>query len=150
MTDLYAMYETNKKEEVGGKWITEGPAKVKMARMGGKNTQYGKIFEKLSKKYNINVESLKDDVNREKAEDLALEVFVKAVIKDWKTLNEDDEWVDGILVRDSKGKKTIEPYSHRHAIKLLKAIPDYYSKLTDHAGKMQTFLLKQEEEDVKN
>lgn len=148
--NLFEMYETNKTEEVDGKWFTEGPARVKLARMGGKNTKYFKMVETIGKKYNISSENISDKKNKDKAETMMLEVFVKAIVKDWQTLNEDDEWVDGIVVRDSKGKVSIEPYASKHAIKLLEVLPDFYNKLNAHASGMKSFLIAQEEEDLKN
>ncbi len=148
MGNLYEMFETNKVDEIDGKWYTLGSTRINIARSGGRNTRYSKIFQNVSKKYNIDSDNIKD-LEESRANAFMIEVFVKAVVKGWE-VKEGDEWVPGILLKDGKEGFKIVEFNTKNAIKILVDLPDLHTKLSTFSSDMKNYLQEQQEKDLKN
>ena len=101
----YAAFNIDQSLEEEGRWIDYGDFRVKVARMGGKNTAYSKAMLDISKKYSVS--SIKR-MNEEKSSKLLNELYINTLIKGWEVWDYDkEEWVAG--VHDYSTGEIVEP-----------------------------------------
>jgi hypothetical protein len=118
---LFAMFDTNPEAETGGVWADIGPARFKLARMGGANTKFSKTATKRLKPFQASMDNLPDKV----ATDMAVEIFIDTVLLDWQNVI----WTDGTPMEFSKA----------NAKKLLVRLPNLFLALQNEAGKLSNF-----------
>jgi hypothetical protein len=156
MRNYYEAYETNKTDEIDGSWYTDenNGVRVKLARQGGRNMKWGKVLNTTRKKYNIDFKNLNSENSSQKDQDkvnaFMIECFSKAIVKDWELLNDEGKWEKGIIVKDSKGEYVRKDFDVKHVIRILTDLPDLYKKLHEYSDDMKSFLMHQQEDDVKN
>jgi len=140
----YAMFMTEVDMEVSGVWLDYGSFRVKIARSGGKNTMYSKIFAQVAGKYkNVSVKAL----GREKVDALYAKVYARAVIKAWEVKDEHDDWKSGLHILGADGTVSIKPMNVDNIIAVLTSLPDLFSDIMSQSGEIATFQ-KEEEEDI--
>lgn len=124
--------QTNLELEENGVWLPLGQgAKVKVARLGNK-----KYLKELRSRYKANraVLDMEDEAAADAGEQIAIEVYARAILKDW----------DGVSI--DKGK-TMLPFSVANAEKLL-AVKDFRERIKNYAESMENFQDKKEEEAI--
>lgn len=144
---LKNQFKTDAKLEVEGFWFevaiseqNDKPIRFKLARAGGGNKRYSKVFERVSKPYRQILDSkTHSDKKEEKAEEIMLAVFSEAVLTDWDNVPKAD-----ITGKDSD-KGTIE-YSVDGAKKLLKELPELYHILSREASVLDNYREKAQED----
>lgn len=134
-SSLKKLFGTNKKAETEGIWIdyAEGIS-MKIARMGGSNTEYGNYLAAQLKPYKFQME--KGTLPDSKAREILIDVVARYVLKDWKG------------VTDSKGKE-IE-FSAEKAKEVLAEYPELLNDLRIVAEDHRQFAAETLEETAKN
>lgn len=147
VTDLYALFETDKKFETKGIWYTfsedevdkEGVVikkgtKFLLARAGGANTAFAKSLEVKTRPYRRQIDN--DNMDPDLAMKLMVEAFVGTVLLDW------------VGAMSKKGKHL--KYSKENAIKLMTDLPDLFTELRTEAQRLSNFQAEQIEDDSGN
>lgn len=139
INNLYKQFSTDKKAEQEGVWLTYelddgNSVEFKVARIGRSNKNYIKVLEKKTRphRHALSTNTMSDS----KANKIQLEVFVEAVLLDWK----------GIVKEDG----TEFVCNRENAIKLFSDLPDLYDSLKDQAEAASTFKNEELEDDAKN
>lgn len=141
---LFKNFKTDPNAEKNGVLIEYGEFRLRLARIGGSNTDFAKRYEELMKPYRrVPKDQLKADVQ----EKIVTTVFTETVIKPntWQTLV-DGEWVDGI---ESESGEII-PATAENMAKILLELPDLYNALFKEANSITNFLAEARQEDAKN
>ena len=131
MADLYKLFKGATNLETEGVWfeIAEG-VKFLMARAGGANKKYNRVFQSLMKPHMRAYRNgtLDDAVSNK----IMRQAFAKGVLLDWEG------------VQDESGN-TLE-FSYDNAMKLFTDLPDLFDALFDEAGKLGNYTLKEMED----
>lgn len=127
---LYKQFETNVSVENEGVFVDVGiinedgsTPEFKLARMGKTNKRYTKTLNRVTRPHERAIQL--GTMNEAVAERLFREVFVDAILLDWRN------------VQDREGKKL--PFNRDNALKLLTDLPELYDELQDKAKKSATF-----------
>lgn len=131
----YSKFKMNATAETEGAWVDLGDAgRFKIARAGGGNREYLKIFERRSKPFRKLIEAgkLEEEANTK----LMVEVFAEANLKDWEG------------VTDENGD--VMAYSFENAVKLLSDLPDLHLQLLNKAQDMNNYREEVLAESLKN
>lgn len=123
---LYEQFRTNTDREVNGISLNYGDFRVLIARAGGANKNYLKMFQKLTQPYRRAIDT--NTMSNELQIEVLIEVFARSVILNWETLV-DGEWKVGI--EDEKGK--IIPVTPENIITTLKNLPDLFMDIKAQA-----------------
>jgi hypothetical protein len=133
MTNLFAMYGSDKNLETKGKWIVLGPDEnataFLIARAGGANTKFSKL---LAEKLRPWQKLIQHNARKPTQEVLDIitkmqkETFVEACLLDWRN------------VRIEESGENV-PYSPEAAFKLFDQLPDLFLDLFNQADQVQTF-----------
>lgn len=155
MSKLYDLFEMDADLEREGITVNYGSVKFLLARAGGHNSSFKKLFQTKAKKYRhqIDNETLSEDV----ADKLMAESYAEAIILGWWSRKEDEhgdailkkgeeQWVDTIENGDGKNVK----YSMAECVRLLTDLPDLFLDIQRMAGKAANFRREIEEEDEGN
>lgn len=110
------------------------PVEFIVARAGGNNTYFDKVFENLTKPYKRMIQT--DSLDPEVGKSIMREAFATAVIKDWNN------------VQDETGE-FIE-FNKKNCIALFEALPDLFGDIQVQANKQALFRNIIVEEDAKN
>ena len=135
MTNVYEEYGTDTKAEREGVWIKFGDGlEIKLARAGGKNRKFAKVFEKKTRPHRRRLETM--TAKEGLAEKLLIETFATTVVLDWKNITDKDgsPW----------------PFSKANCIQLFTDLPDLFAEIREEAQRMDNFQNVQTEEDEKN
>lgn len=154
---LYKSFETNEDVEQEGILVDYGDARFLLARAGGSNVKFRKVFNRLSTPYRkqISTNSLSEDVARK----MLADAYAQAVI-----LRVDIPEVDekGEPKVDKSGEKkwklnrvplpdgTDSPASTERVIKLLMDLPELFADIQEMAQTAANYRGIEEEEDAGN
>lgn len=168
---MYKQFSTDAELEKSGVDLDYGDFKIKVARSGGKNTRFAKIFEEKMKPMRRAVQT--DTLENARAEQLLREAFAEGVVLEWAVLvvaNKDGTpkgnppelaghyrdkqgkepehsvFIQGIESPDGK----ILPYTTENVIETFKALPDLFADIREQAGKVGLFRREDQETDAKN
>lgn len=131
----YSKFKTNISAETEGAWFDLGEAgRFKIARSGGNNREYLKIFNRRAKPHKqlIDAGKLGEDENTK----FMTEVFAEANLKGW----------DGVT--DENGE--VLAYSFENAVKLLTDLPDLFLQLLTKSQDMNNYREEVLAESLKN
>ncbi len=161
MSNLFEMFEMDVDLEREGIMVNYGSVKFSLARAGGRNAAFKKLFSGKAKKYRhqIDNETLSDDV----ADKIMVESYAEAVVLGWWSRKEnadgdalldkdgEEQWVDTIEVPTADGKKTKNvKFSVPECIKLFTNLPDLFADVQRMAAKSANFRKLLDEEDEGN
>lgn len=118
---LFDMFETSTEAEASGIWVPIGPARFKIARMGGANSSFKKEAQKRLKPF----QSAMDSLPEKAADELAINLFVDTVLLDWENVI----GKDGVVITFSK----------EAAKALFKLLPNLFAALQAEATKLSNF-----------
>ena len=144
---LYKMFKTNVDAEQEGVILDYGDVRFRIARAGGANADFKRIFTHKLKPYRrqISAETMDDGV----ANRLMAESYAEAVIIGWegKSVDEDgnETWGPTIETPDGELKFTAE-----NCVKVLLDLPELFTDIQTMAGQAANFREEELEEDVKN
>lgn len=132
---LNKLFGTDKTAEIEGIWVDyPNGVSMKIARMGGANTEYSRYLTNQLKPYKFQID--RGTLSEDKSREILLEVFARYVLKDWKG------------VTDEKGQP-IE-YSVEAAKKVLAEYPELLNELQTLASDYRRFAREVLEETAKN
>ena len=128
---LEAYVSDEDREAVSGVWLDfPGDVSFRVLRAGGTNKAYARVHATVTKPYARQIQ--RNTLSPEKQREILVEIFVRAVIKDW---------------RGVKSKTGAEiPFSMDAARALFTKLPDLFDELTVLAQDMATFANAQLEE----
>ncbi len=132
---LYDMYETDPDMETGGVILNYGEGqRIKVARAGGANVQFGKSLERTMRPYRKQLDNgtLDNDV----ANKLFVRVYAESVVKDW----------EGVTDRDKKPMK----FSVENCVQLFTDLPELFADVREASNAISNYKLDMVEDDVKN
>lgn len=149
----YAQFMVDKDLEVQGKWIEYADFRVKIARSGGRNSDYLKELTKIGKKHK-NITKLPEHLQNK----LLRDVFIKTIIKDWGVAVDKNEengkitYEDGkiAIINNETGDIEVVPFSDTALDNLLSKLPDLFEDIRDQANNISNFQNDVEDETVKN
>jgi hypothetical protein len=153
---LYKTFEMDADLEREGISVNFGSVKFLIARAGGRNTEFKRIFNAKTKKHRtaIDQETMSDDM----ADRIIAEAYAEAVVLGWFTRVEDEKgnpvldkngeekWVDTIENKDGKAVK----FSVKECVKLFLDLPDLFVTLQSYANKSANFRKELEDFDEGN
>lgn len=143
---LFAM---NKDYEVEGIIIDYGDFRVKIARAGGNNKKFSKVFQSKMKPYKYQIE--RDTLDETVASRIMAEAYAEAIFLDMDVRKIDDEgnitYVQGIALKS--GQEPI-PYNRDNVIDALIKYPEFFRDIQHQANQVSLFRAADLEEDVKN
>jgi hypothetical protein len=140
---LYKDFKTSEKLEVEGVRFENGTYSYTLARSGGANKKFQKLFERLSRPHRRQLDN--GTLDNVVAERLMREVFAKTVIIRWETF-QNDGWVEGIELEDG----TIVPATPDTLVKVFEDLPDLFTQITEDAKSTAYFRQAGLEEDSGN
>jgi len=140
---LYKDFKTSDKLEVEGVRFVNGTYAYTLARSGGANKKFQKLFERLSRPHRRHLEN--GTLDNLVAERLMREVFAKTVVIKWETLQGED-WVDGIELEDG----AVVPATPDVLVSVFEDLPDLFTQITEDAKSTAYFRLEGMEEDAGN
>lgn len=155
MSKLYELFEMDSVLEREGITVNYGSVKFLLARAGGRNTDFKKIFQAKAKKYRnqIDNETLGDDA----ADRIMAESYAEGVVLGWWSRKEDEnddpilkkgeeQWVDTIENRAGKSVK----FSIDECVRLLLDLPDLFADIQRMASRAGNYRKEIEAEDEGN
>jgi hypothetical protein len=132
MTDLGTMFKTNPEREVEGVVLCFGDAEIRVARAGGANTKFTRLFEERTRPYRKQIEMkvIKDDVMVR----LLAEVYAESILVSWRTriVTKDEFDADVVSYDDTitvNGEKLV--FNRDNAIKLLTSVPLVFQEVRE-------------------
>jgi hypothetical protein len=145
MASLFEMFATNHKAEIEGIEFRFGVKNednsepiFRLARLGAANKRWKALLEKETKPYATQIKN--DSLAPELDEEITMKVFCTTVLIGWRDL---------IMPEVFQAESKVD-YSVDNAIKLMKALPELYATLREHAAKMSNFREAQVAEETKN
>lgn len=135
VSSLYAQFETDRDMERSGIRLNYGNGVcIIIARAGGSNTRFAKVFEAKTRPYRRQIES--ETLDPLVAESLLVQAFVESVILGWEGVK--DRYGDDLL------------FTREHAIKLFTELPDLFADVREQATKAANFRAHDVEDDAGN
>lgn len=133
-SSLATLFGSDTKKEVDGIVVQYGPVRVRLARAGGANKAFGKLFEEKMRPYRrmIANELLPDET----AQTILYEAYAEAVVLEWSGVT-DDTGAD------------IE-FSSAAVVEQFRAYPDFFRFVKEESERLRNFRTASEETDIKN
>lgn len=154
MSNLYEMFGVDKNLETDGIEVDYGDTRFQIARAGGSNAKFKRVFQAKTKPYRRQMET--DTLSEDTSTNLMAETYAEAVIlridakdPEWdaETDDEEDEWKFGAIPQPDG---TLADDTTVNRVKLLKALPELFTDLQSVAGKVANFRAEEDEEDEGN
>lgn len=140
MTDLGKMFATNSEREVEGVILMFGDAEIRVARAGGANTKFTRMFEERTRPYRkqIELKVIKEDVMTR----LLAEVYAEAIVVSWRTrvVTKDEFGADVVSYEDTitvNGEKLV--FSKENVVKLLLSVPVIFQEIRETSMAFSNF-----------
>lgn len=130
----YALFQTDKEQEVNGIILDYPGFSIKIARAGGANKRYTKVLAKRAKPLRRSIEA--DLLDPDQADALLIGVFAETVVLDWTG------------VTDAEGKEL--PCTKSNIVKVLTDLPDLFADIREQANKASLFRAIEREEAAGN
>lgn len=148
----YAMFEINEKaENEEGTWA-EYPVKgqpkrgfkVRFVHSGDTNIHYREALRARLKPLNYRIQQ--EMVSDEEFDGVVQKVFADKIIKDWKSKDENGNFVDGIYADNFE----IVPFSKEAILNTFKVAPRLFKDIKKQADSLATFKQEEVKADTKN
>ncbi len=137
---LYKIFRTDEAAEREGVWLEyatadgKPPARIKIARAGGSNARYGRVFEAKTKPYRRQMQlGTLDDKTSER---LYAELYAETVVLAWEN------------VEDEQGAKL--PFTRENVVKILTDLPELFADVRLQANRLAPFRAVEREADSGN
>lgn len=141
---LHDMFKTNESNETLGVVLDYGDTRIKIARAGGANEKFKKIFSAKLKPHRRKMEmgTLADET----AEHLLKEAYAEAIVLAWSSKDEDGDWID--TIPDADGEQM--DCTPANVYRLFTELPELFTDIQSSANQVATFRDEEVEEDIKN
>ena len=111
----YDKFRTDPNLEAKGIWMDYGQDfRILLARAGGANSRYVKLFEQRAKP--IRRALLNGQVSKEQGDEMLLGIFSETVILSWEIKTEDGKWKKGLEDPDTGEILKPEPANYRKVL----------------------------------
>lgn len=132
--NLYEAFETSKDSETDGITILVGEAEIDVARAGGANSAFAKIYEELTRPHRRALELglLPESMGQA----IMIELYARACVKGWRN------------VKDRTGK--LLEFTLENVIKLFKELPALFAEVRKVADDYANFRSAARQEDAGN
>lgn len=132
---IYSMFGTDHEMEKRGMIVDFGSAgKILIARAGGANSAFAKVFEAKTRPHRRSIDlGIMDD---KLANELLMAAFAETVVLGWEG------------IKNKKGK--LIPFNKKNAIELFTDLPDLFIAVREEAVKMANFKTLEIEDDSGN
>jgi len=140
---LYEDFKTSDTLEINGVRFENATYAYTLARSGGANKKFNKMFERLARPHRRQMDN--NTLPEKTAERIMHQVYARTVVLRWETLK-DDEWVDGVEQPDGE----IVPMTEDVLIRLFEELPDLFAQITDDAKDVAYFRQEGMEADAGN
>lgn len=137
----FTLFDTSAKHEQEGVRIDYGSFWFQVSRAGGKNRKYVLSLQRTLKPHRRAIQT--ETISQDKAEELAITVFVEGCLINWGSTT----YGDGKMV--GRNGEVIA-FSQAAAIDLLRQLPDLFADLKGQAETLSNFRDDTLEEDAKN
>lgn len=146
---LYSTFQTNPDLEKDGVWLDYGDFRIRVARAGGANKKYLALAEKTFKPVRRSIEA--GSMSNQRAEHLLMDVYSKAVVKDWETkvtdpISGEESWKKGI--EDPDGD--LLEVNAANIYQTFQNLPSLFLDLQQQADVIANFRAAELEEEAKN
>lgn len=145
MTSIYKTFGTDKKLESDGITVEYDDLRFVVARAGGGNARFRKVFQKKAKPYRYKIDN--DLLSEDIAQKLLAEAYAETIILRCDTKGPDGKWQEGKLpLKDG----TIAEATPERLTQLFLDLPVLFSDVQSMANNVSNFRKVEEEEDEKN
>lgn len=123
MAGAYELFKTDENLETRGVVLNYGDFKITVARAGGANKKYQKVFEAKTRPYRRAIQAgTLDEATDKKA---MAETYAEAVVLGWEGM------------KDAEDKDL--PFTRENVVKVFLDLPDLFADVVDQATKVSTF-----------
>ena len=140
---LYEDFKTSDLLETKGVRFENATYAYTLARSGGANKRFNKLFERLARPHRRQMDN--NTLPEKTAERIMYQVYAKTIVLRWETLS-DEEWVDGV---EQPGGEIV-PMSEEVLVQLFQDLPDLFAQITDDAKDVAYFRQADMESDAGN
>ncbi len=143
---LYTMFATDKEAEKDGVLIDLGGVRFLLARAGGANAEFARVFQNKAEPYQtaINQKTLGESVGNR----ILAEAYAEAVVLGWETEEPEDSGKWKNYIEDSDGKKM--KFSVVNCVRLFTDLPELFSTIRDASANVSLYRQHHDEEIAKN
>ena len=149
---MYGQFKADQDLETAGITLDYGEFRIKVARAGGSNTKFSKVFEKYSRPYRRSIQL--ETITEEQSNEIMYMAFADAVVLDWevrqktedKNGNEKIVWKRGIEAADG----SVIAFNRENVIATFIALPDLFTDIYEQANKLALFRETIREDDAGN
>lgn len=110
------------------------PVEITIARAGGANTRFDKVFEHKTKPYKRMIQT--DSLDPEIGKKIMRETYAETVILGWKNVQD----IDGEFLE----------FNQKNVLSIMEQLPDLFQEIQVNANKAALFRVVVNEADVKN
>jgi hypothetical protein len=141
---MYSQFKTDSQLEKTGICVDYGTFRITLARAGGSNLKFQKVYEFLTKPYRrlIEQDNLPIEIDRQ----ISRTLYARAVIQNWEIKLEDETWKQGIEGEDG----SLLEYTEDNVVMTLEKLPDLLADIQRQANRSALFKASELEEDSKN
>lgn len=131
---VYDSYRTETELEQGGVVLDFGDYSVKIARAGGANLRFARVFEALTKPFRRAIQN--ETLSEDKAKDIAYQSYAEAIVLGWTNMKGRD------------GKEI--PFSKENVIALFRDLPEFFLTIQQEAQRISNFRREAQKDEAKN
>lgn len=154
--NLYSMFRTDKAVESEGILVNYGDVRFRIARAGGGNQKFKKVFQQKAKPFRRQIDN--ELMSEEASDRLMAEVYAETVVLKWESLKKDEH---DEAVRDEHGNEVWEPvfvtedgtrldFNEKNVVKVLLDLPELFADIKDMAAKASNYRKALSEADAGN
>ncbi len=145
---IYQSFKTDADLEQRGVILDFGDYRVRIARAGGANLRFARVFEAKTKPFRRAIQN--ETLSEDKAKEIAYESYAEAIVLGWDTPVDNG---DGTVryepyILDDEGNQI--PYSKENVIKTFKEVPDFFLTMQAEAQRVSNFRREAQEDEAKN
>lgn len=148
MSKMYENFKTDPNAEKEGIIIDFGDFRITIARAGGKNKQYLRQLEQLTRPFKRAIQM--EQMDNETAQGILKIVYARTIIRNWEVKEtaegEKAKWTPGIPAEDG----SVLPLSEDNIILTFDNLPDLFADLMEQAGKAALYRTSLREAASKN
>jgi hypothetical protein len=143
---MYDQYKTDEAFEQNGVHTQFGNARIRLARAGGSNKRFAKVFERETRPMRRALENGAADNDQSRA--AMQRIYAEAVVLGWETNmgNGTEDWQPGIEGPDGE----LLPFTRENVIATFQALPDLFTDVIQEASRINNYRAQLMEDDQKN
>lgn len=152
---LFSQFATDRNVEKDGIFITYDDVRIRIARAGGANRQFNRVFQQEIKP--VEQRMKRDKLSDAESDKLTATIYAKAVILGWETnfgSEDKPEWRPTFTIPASRkaGRPEDEvlEFTPDNVVRVLLMLPEMFADIRDQATTASNFRVDEDEADAKN